>query len=81
MVTMNGPKTTWKVSSRHTDHQWTGEIVAYWEASLNPVSHDYTPDEISAGDLFDRWVGRVHPSTPTGWSRSAGSWCATATAS
>lgn len=31
-------------------------LVAYWEVSCDPISDDYTPQEIDAADLFHLWV-------------------------
>ncbi|MCL5076304.1 MAG: hypothetical protein M1136_11795 [Chloroflexi bacterium] len=33
--------------------------MAYWEVSLDPISDDYTPQEIGARDLFLEWEKRV----------------------
>ena len=35
------------------------KMAAVWEASLDPMSDDYTPNEISASDLFAKWARRV----------------------
>ena len=56
----------WRIGSRRNDFQWTGPLVAYWELDHDPISDDYTPDEISAEDLFDRWVDKVKRSYPSG---------------
>lgn len=34
-------------------------MVLYWEVSLDPISDDFTPKEISAPELFSRWARRV----------------------
>lgn len=39
-------------------------ITAYWEVSLDPISDNYTPEEIDARELFGRWVKRVHEKYP-----------------
>jgi len=44
--------------------------VLYWEANLDPISDDYTTDEIGAGELFDRWRGRL--TDGDGWSQRLG---------
>ncbi len=49
----------WKVRSRSHDFEWSGELLAYWEAHLDPISDDFTPAEISAVDLLRRWTERV----------------------
>lgn len=43
-----------------------GELVAYWEVALDPVSDDYTPAEISADDLLRRWLDQVRPKYENG---------------
>lgn len=47
---------TWKVRDRHSDYEWEGLIVAYWEVSLDPISDEYTPQEMDARELFNKWV-------------------------
>lgn len=49
----------WKVRSRRRDFEWSGELLAYWEAHLDPISDDFTPAEISAVDLLRRWTEQV----------------------
>ncbi len=56
--------TMWRAHSRRTDHQWEGDLVAYWEVHRDPISDDYTPDEITARDLFSLWVDRVRYEFP-----------------
>ena len=50
---------TWKVRSRDSDFEWEGALEAYWEVSSDPISDNYSPDEISAHDLFDIWARKV----------------------
>jgi hypothetical protein len=52
-------ETVWRVRSLQTAYEWSGSLIARWEVSLDPVSDDYTPDEMSAANLFDRWLERV----------------------
>lgn len=49
----------WKVRSLRRDFEWQGSLVAYWEVHLDPISDDYTPSEISAEELFNRWSDQV----------------------
>jgi hypothetical protein len=56
----------WKVRNRHSDHAWEGELVAYWEVCSDPISDDYTPDEISADELLALWVTKVREDYPNG---------------
>ena len=39
-------------------------IEAYWEVSLDPISDDYTPSEIKASDLLERWGEAVQQKYP-----------------
>ncbi len=34
-------------------------LELYWEVALDPISDDWTPDDISADDLLDRWAREV----------------------
>ena len=57
---------TWRVRSRQGSFQWEGELVAYWEANYDPISDDYTPEDISASDLLRMWAKRVREYHPDG---------------
>jgi hypothetical protein len=52
-------RATWRVESRARDDKWEGELIAYWEVDLDPMSDDYTPEEMPALDLLGRWVSAV----------------------
>jgi hypothetical protein len=56
----------WKVGFRRDVPPgfWTDTLVAYWEVENDPISDDYTPDEIDAADLFRQWAGLVGPRHP-----------------
>ncbi len=58
------PIKTWKVRSLRSDYEWEGVLVGYWEASLDPISDDYTPSEITARKLFEQWVEKVRKKYP-----------------
>jgi hypothetical protein len=49
----------WRSRNHRHDFEWEGPLVAYWEAELDPISDDYTPDEIPAIDLLKLWGKRV----------------------
>lgn len=49
----------WKVKSPRPGNELEGELVAYWEVYYDPISDNYTPQEISAEELFNLWVGKV----------------------
>jgi hypothetical protein len=50
---------TWRAESRSHDYRWEGELHAYWEVDLDPMSDDYTPEEMPALDLLARWASVV----------------------
>ena len=50
---------TWRVRHRRTDYEWEGILVAYWEVALDPISDEYTPKEIDARELFNKWAKQV----------------------
>jgi len=53
-------KPVWKFENKKHGNTFTVEqFVAHWEVSLDPISDDYTPDEISAYDLFYEWVEQI----------------------
>jgi hypothetical protein len=55
----NHTSTIWKVRSRNSAYEWQGSLTAYWEVLLDPISDEYTPDEIDAHDLLDQWAEQV----------------------
>src|SRR5688572_8340815 len=56
----------WYIRSRQHAFAWTGDLVAHWEVAHDPISDDYTPDEISAHDLLVQWGERVKKEFPNG---------------
>ena len=55
-TTYTDSENRWTVVSRKTGFTRTDFPLRWiWEASCDPVSDDYTPDEISAYDLFQLW--------------------------
>lgn len=62
----DGGARIWEFRSRQVDHVRRVELVAYWEVESDPISDDYTPDEISANDLLGRWIDRVRPKYENG---------------
>lgn len=51
--------TKWRVSAPKYNDEWEAELVARWEVSGDPISDNYTPDDISARDLFRLWADQV----------------------
>lgn len=56
----------WKFLNRQSGKALEALIEAHWEVSLDPISDDYTPDEIHAHDLFELWVEKVKRKYPEG---------------
>ncbi len=50
---------TWQFSSLDSDHKREGKLLAYWEVAFDPISDDYTPDDISADDLLAKWAAKA----------------------
>lgn len=63
---MAGERVVWRVRCRHTGYEWVGPLVAYSEVALDPISDDYSPDEIEAPELFRMWEKRVQEKYPNG---------------
>jgi hypothetical protein len=55
-----------KFLNRRSGKLWEGSIQAYWEVSLDPISDDYTPNEINAYELFEQWIEAVNVKHPDG---------------
>ena len=49
----------WRVRFARTGGSWEGPLVAYWEVERDPISDDYTPDDVSAEELLRMWAARV----------------------
>jgi hypothetical protein len=56
----------WRVQNLRTGAAWEGPLCAYWEVESDPISDDYSPDEISAQDLLRKWAARVSEKHPSG---------------
>jgi len=50
---------TWRFNSKCGGSESTTDLSVYWEVHLDPISDDYTPDEITASALFRTWVRQV----------------------
>lgn len=61
--------TRWKFSSRRSAYENTARLVLLWEPDCSAMSDDYTPEEISAEELWRKWVDRYsskyHEQHPT----------------
>ena len=60
---------TWKFEIRSRGTEVRAPLVALWEASMDPMSDDYTPGDISAVDLFSDWSKVVYKDHPDGQHR------------
>lgn len=49
---------TWTYRSRSSGRTVTGALTLSWGVSGSAISNDFIPSQISAIELFDRWVGR-----------------------
>lgn len=56
----------WRVENLKSDYGWEDVLFAAWEVALDPISDDYTPEEINAHDLFKLWVRQVQKKYPDG---------------
>ena len=56
----------WRSRSLPGNFDWEGELVAYWEVLLDPISDPFTPEEKSADDLLQHWATQVALECPTG---------------
>jgi hypothetical protein len=45
--------TIWRVPAPLCRFEWKGELEAYWEVYLDPISDEHTPEEISAEQLLE----------------------------
>lgn len=50
---------TWKCHNITTGFEPEGMLEAYWEVALDPISDNYTPQEIDARELFHIWGKQV----------------------
>jgi hypothetical protein len=53
-------KWTWK-NRQGGDLTHTGDLELYWEVNGDPISDDFTPDDMSAVDLLEMWAKNYYP--------------------
>jgi hypothetical protein len=51
-----GPVTRWRFNSLESGVEFEMPLSLYWEINGDPITDDYTPDEISAEELWNIWV-------------------------
>lgn len=56
MAKQESKNPTWKVGSRRSSYTWEGSLLAYWEVDFDAMSDDFSPHEVDAHELFERWV-------------------------
>jgi hypothetical protein len=54
-------KNAWTFSSRDSGHTRTSELRLGWELNGDPISDNFTPDEIDAEDLLRLWIKKYFP--------------------
>ena len=61
-------RTMWKFYGRkyHDPDGRIGELFAYWEVESDPISDNFTVEEMNAEQLFAMWVDTVSPKHPDG---------------
>lgn len=59
-----GKEQTWEFQNLKGGHTRRAALKASWEVSYDPISDDYTPEEIEASDLFKQWIDLVRPKYP-----------------
>ncbi|KPJ51083.1 MAG: hypothetical protein AMJ38_01040 [Dehalococcoidia bacterium DG_22] len=64
MRTHKSQLSVWNFENRRVGFGCTATLVAYWEVYLDPISDDFTPDEISAAQLLSRWANGVREKYP-----------------
>lgn len=52
------PDTKWTWTNRRGGHTWVEELVLYAEPDGSSMSDDYLPEEVTAVELWHRWVDR-----------------------
>src|ERR1051325_2635279 len=50
-----GGMTTWHFKSKSSGVEYAIELALRWEVSGDPITDDYSPDEIEASELWSMW--------------------------
>ncbi len=56
----------WRICNRRYGYEKNVVLEACWEVSLDPISDNYTPEEVNACDLLKQWIQKVKPEYPNG---------------
>ncbi|MGC1211989.1 MAG: hypothetical protein WA890_12080 [Micromonospora sp.] len=65
-MTTYHPDREWEFASLRSGHIRTVPLGLYWELDGDPFTGDWLPDEITATELWDRWLDRYinRPTNP-----------------
>lgn len=61
------PDKEWLIRAPKYGFEWTGSLVAVWEAAYDPITDDYLPSEKSAAELLSMWADIVAEKYPDGY--------------
>lgn len=56
--------TAWSFRSRASGHSFTTPLLLSWEVNGDPISDNFTPEEITASELWNRWFSQYGKSGP-----------------
>jgi hypothetical protein len=59
-------KRSWVFRHKVSNYEHRTVLMAYWEADHDPISDDYTTDEVTAVELFEKWRRKVAERHPDG---------------
>ncbi|MEU4439117.1 hypothetical protein [Micromonospora chalcea] len=57
-MTSYDPDREWEFATHRSSYNRTVPLDLYWELDGDPLTDDWTPDEITAAELWDRWIDR-----------------------
>jgi hypothetical protein len=55
---------TWRFRTKKGGYEWECPLEAYWEVDGDPMSDEYTREEITAEELLHRWADRYGSDSP-----------------
>jgi hypothetical protein len=59
-------RAVWTFSNKARGFERTAALTAEWEVAYDPISNDYTPREMDAGELFRLWEAKARADYPNG---------------
>ncbi|MEB3310386.1 MAG: hypothetical protein VKJ02_09145 [Snowella sp.] len=54
----------WKFYNRATNKEWIDTLIADYELDYDAITDDYTPEDITAHELFSMWVDQIEKKYP-----------------